>query len=161
MADCGVTEQYHETVEECRPEQETSNTVHQMVQGKRKLQTKIHALQRKCLSQAIALKSKRRQLAKLQRPLHKRLLTDDQSCVFYTGLPTCDAFTALVIYAKSFCSSNTTAPSTSAKLRLKYHRKWHHSYSVIKKNKLLMEDRILLTLMKLRLGLMRQDLADR
>ena len=95
---------------------------------------------------------------KEKKPLYQELLKNDQKCLFYTNIPKLELFNKLHEIMKGF-------------VRNRFHRK--ASVSVNLKNKhvtpkkrgrqrvLNSKDELLLTMMKIRLGLLFEDLGDR
>lgn len=107
----------------------------------------------------MALKHKSHQLKQLKRPLYQRLLLTDTDVHFYTGLPSIKIFQLVIHYVQKWqtlCQRNLPA----AKLVLLRYRRAGTS-KVSPASKLVMSDRVLLVLMKLRLDLLHKDLADR
>lgn len=136
-----------------------SSQLHKVVRDKNRLRKKLNHLQQRCINQSLMLRTQRKEVAKLKVPLHKKLLKDDDSCVFYTGIPGYRAFSAICTYAKSHKEEcNKAKGKRTAKVQLKYYKRWN---SAVVNKRLCLEDCVLLALMKLRLGLLRKDLADR
>ena len=94
----------------------------------------------------------------LDLPLNEKLLKDDKTCNFFTNLDTIQLFNALhekisPLVCKRYSSSRTTDQS-------RRHFKVTPQ-KMGRKRKLVSKDEFLLTLMKLRLGLLSTDLATR
>jgi hypothetical protein len=102
------------------------------------------------IARTIALKAARKRLAPFLRPTHKRLLRNNDLCRFYTGIPTVCVFNALCTYIQQENKLHQIAQ------QCKIGRKNRKLTS-----KLIIQDAVLLTLMKLRLGLLNVDLAER
>ena len=117
---------------------------------------KLKALQGVHMAKCMLLRAKQKQLKQLQRPLHLKLLTSDSNVLFYTGLPSLSTFKSLSKYIKEFQYKPLKPPTVTIKLKYK-------AAKLGKKRQvhLSTEEKILLTLMKLRLGLLHKDLADR
>ena len=117
---------------------------------------KLKALQGVHMAKCMLLRAKQKQLKQLQRPLHLKLLTSDSNVLFYTGLPSLSTFKSLSKYIKEF--QYKPLKPTTVTIKLKYK-----AAKLGKKRQvhLSTEEKILLTLMKLRLGLLHKDLADR
>ena len=117
---------------------------------------KLKALQGVHMAKCMLLRAKQKQLKQLQRPLHLKLLTSDSNVLFYTGLPSLSTFKSLSKYIKEFQYKPLKPPTVTIKLKYK-------AAKLGKKRQvhLSTEEKILLTLMKLRLGLLQKDLADR
>lgn len=112
----------------------------------------------KLMAKSMVLRAKTAQLKLHQRPYHKKLLKTDQDASFYTGVPKVKIFELLAELYSQFHVVKKTKPVTHI-TQLKYKR-----FQNLRKNthvKLCNEDRLLLVLMRLRLGLLRKDLADR
>ena len=98
--------------------------------------------------------------SKVERPFGVECIKDDKMMKFYTGIPSKDAFFAI------YACMNSSLP------KVKYWRgcrtlcnplryKTNHLKKHGRKRHLSSKDELLLTLMKIRLGLLNQDLADR
>lgn len=118
---------------------------------------KLTALQGKCMSQSMLLKAKTKQLQRHNLPLHKKLLQKDQDVVFYTAIPNKEIFYMICNYYREFLPKTQNKKVGLSQIKLKY-RKFQPMKVFIQ---LSVEDRVLLVLMRLRLGLLRKDLADR
>ena len=91
-------------------------------------------------------------------PLHKRLL-NDKNIRFYTNLPSMELFNALHEYIAPFVKRRFKGAScVSTKLNNRFARS---PKKIGPKRKLESKDEFLLTLMKLRLGVLVKDLASR
>lgn len=120
------------------------------------LTRKLNTLQGHHATRCMHLKSKTKQLKQFLQPLHKRLLKADTNTNFYTGIPQTAMYISLCRYLKEFERQRNKKSTLTIQLK----------YKVINVGEkrtchLLMEDKVLLTLMKLRLGLLHKDLADR
>lgn len=127
----------------------------------------IKRLQQKLFMQKMSTQHLKKRLASLDKPLHRKLLTSDEQCKFYTCLPTvqlfnllCELLTKSINYHKK--SGMKITPSfISTKL---FKRSSIRGAVISKANRyspLSVKDEVLLVLMKLRLNLMHRDLADR
>ena len=116
----------------------------------------------KATNHYIQLKAKIKQLEPLLMPKHKQLLRDDKSVHFYTNLPNIDTFKTICNYVKSRKRMCPEAVKPKQKTLPEYWviRKFR-ARVVAEDRSLCLEDQILLTLMKLRLDLLHQDLANR
>ena len=116
----------------------------------------------KATNHYIQLKAKIKQLEPLLMPKHKQLLRDDKSVHFYTNLPNIDTFKTICNYVKSRKRMCPEAAKPKQKTLPEYWviRKFR-ARVVAEDRSLCLEDQILLTLMKLRLDLLHQDLANR
>ena len=103
------------------------------------------------------MKAKSFQLKQLLGPLHKKLLKSNKDAIFYTGLPKLEVFYILAKYIQQYIRRKEKKPLTLT-IQLKYRKA---PLSLKHNVKLCIEDKILLVLMKLRLGLLNKDLADR
>lgn len=104
-----------------------------------------------------------KQLELISKPLHKRILTSDNSVHFYTNLTNLETFTVLCHYMKKIKNSpsNTSSKNKQTTLSKYWGLKKCTVAKKLTKQVICLEDRILLTLMKLRLDLLLKDLADR
>lgn len=135
----------------CQPE-ELTNPENPKFDTFRKLQT----LQAKYFTRVLQLKAKTTQLKLFLKPLHKKLLTRDGDVNFYTGIPNIRTFTAVCNYYGEFVKQRQRRRATFS-----FSAKYRQAPIQKRKVKMSIEDRVLLTLMKLRLGLLHKDLADR
>lgn len=120
---------------------------------------KLGELQGRYMSKCMLLKSKSFRLKNFLKPLHRQLLKTDQDTNFYMGIPNLNVYNAICKYIKEIECQNTAKEKTPAfRIQLKYRTVKPKRRMELK---LKMEDRILLTLMKLRLGLLHKDLSDR
>lgn len=112
--------------------------------------------------QTMALRAKNKRLLQLTGPINKLLLKTDKDVMFYTGIPTKGLFHSLCKAIHRF-SNIRMKPSKTVTLRLrqKYKMLSSSSQGTVENTKLCLADQILMTLMKLRLGLLHKDLADR
>ena len=99
-------------------------------------------------------------LAKFLEPVSKRLLKADTDVSFYTGLPNIKCFQALVKYHNDLLPKSQNRHKN---IRFNVVAKYCKWIPAAKKptKKLRSEERVLMVLMKLRLGLLHKDLADR
>ena len=109
--------------------------------------------------QTMTLRTKTRQLLQLMGPVNKLLLKTDKDTLFYTGIPTKKLFYSLCRAAHKF-SNARSKPSQNVAIRLRQKYKMNLK-GTLDATKLSQADQILLTLMKLRLGLLHKDLSDR
>lgn len=119
----------------------------------------INKLQGSLMTKTINLKTKTQQLKLHLRPLHKKLLQTDKDSSFYTGIHRLQLFYVICTYFRH--SALSAARDVSLTVKLKYKKLQNTCTSQPTSIKLSIEDRILLVLMRLRLGLLRKDLADR
>jgi len=110
------------------------------------------------LKSELRLKEKSHLLKCFTKPVSQRLLKTDSDVVFYTGIPQLCTFNLVCKYMKDCTRSTSKKPTAALNVKLKYKK---IKKMPERKLNLIMEDRILLTLMKLRLGLLHKDLADR
>jgi hypothetical protein len=111
-------------------------------------------------ARSLQLNAKTKELAKLSQPTHKRLLKNNKKCMFYTGIADLEVFYALTEYIHGITITKrpVVKKTISSVLQLKYKKtKPVRNY----KSVLSTPDRVLLTLMRLRLGLLMEDLCDR
>lgn len=106
----------------------------------------------------IQINEKMKKSCVCKQPMHKTLI-NDKNIQFYTGLPTVEAFNGLLCLVEPYVQKKWKGPKlTPANLKRKYKRE---PVKLGRKKKLTNSDELLLTLMKLRLALAEQDLADR
>lgn len=110
--------------------------------------SELNNLKGRYFAMSLRLKHKTKLLSSLTAPLHKRLLTNDSKCSFYTGISLLTIFNALCAYTKEL-KAKVEKSNKGTKDKRRPAPKLYH------------EDAILLTLMKLRLALLHRDLADR
>ena len=123
------------------------------------IEKKIQQLELKNFKQTLMLRSKTKQLLQLLGPVNKLLLKNDADALFYTGIPKLKIFHSLCSLLRRFEKVKAKPSKTvTMLLRIKYKRL---PYTNLLDPKLGYEDQILMTLMKLRLGLLHKDLADR
>ena len=103
------------------------------------------------------IKTKSHQLKQYLKPLQKKLIKVNKDAAFYTGIPKLTIFSMLAKYTQQLVKRKQQK-SVTLSIVLKYRKTPPASKRLIN---LCMEDRILLVLMKLRLGLLNKDLADR
>ena len=115
----------------------------------------LSELKGKCKMQSMLLKSKSALLKKHLLPYHKKLLKTDKDTSFYTGVPLTAIFYLICKLYNESKPKKAKPPAYT--VQLKYKR----INSQRKNKKLCSEDQILLVLMRLRLALLRKDLADR
>lgn len=121
----------------------------------------INNLKGKYFTKQLELKSKTHQLKLLTNPLHQQLFKKDQDVQFYTGIPNMETFKIIIKYLNEW-EKMCRKPSKKGAIynvKLKYKQK-----NLTEKNKpvsLVLADKVLLVLMKLRLDLLHKDLADR
>lgn len=133
----------------------------------RQLQLKYKKLAGRYHTKTLLLLSLAKQIRRYQIPTYKKLVLSDSKCLFYTGVPKKVVFLALAQYCehleqstrKTYCKAKTTSTSGLAQPKRAHFAKTKDGVRVVRH--LQMEDRILMTLMKLRLGLLHNDLADR
>lgn len=111
----------------------------------------------------LRLKERLKQLEPFLKPLYKKLLTSNHAAHFYTNLPTLDTFNILCKYVKRYEMNIKKSTKSGRQTTL---TKYWNLRSSARNQKLIqqilcVEDRILMTLMKLRLDLLHRDLADR
>ena len=112
--------------------------------------------------QSMTLRAANKRLLQLTGPLHKTLLKTDKDVLFYAGIPTKRVYYSLCKAVRKL-SHIQIKPSQNVTMRLrqKYKMLPSNTQRALHYNKLSLADQILLTLMKLRLGLLHKDLADR
>lgn len=114
-----------------------------------KLRRQLRKVTGQYMVKTLALKKATNRLAFFLQPTYKTLLRNDKLCRFYTGIPKLVVFNAVCTYIEHVITSEQP--------------KQHHPR---KRNRLLprklsVQNSVLLTLMKLRLGLLNTDLAER
>ena len=115
----------------------------------------LKALEGVHMGKCMLVHANQKQLKQLQRPLHLRLLTSASNVLFYAGLPSLSTFKSL---SKNIEFQYKPLKQPSVTIKLKYKA------AKLKKKRpihLSTEEKILLTSMKLQLGLLNIDLADR
>mgnify|MGYP001793433907 CR=1 FL=1 len=121
----------------------------------KELEKKIKILNGEKMALKMRLSSKLTIIKNLTRPTYQQLLKQDNDVNFYTGVPNLAAYHSICSYIRSFEKGRENKTVT-------YHIKVRYrNICPAKTNTMLIGDRILLTLMKLRLGLLHKDLADR
>ena len=124
---------------------------------------KMRTMKGKYMARTMVLKRTTKRLAPYLLPMHKRLLRSDDLCCFYTGIPKAAIFYAICKYTAQIRKEirNAAVKSTSNAF---FHQRRQTTNTLKSKSsftKLGHENAILLTLMKLRLGLLNKDLAER
>lgn len=117
---------------------------------------KYQNLQGKYMVKCMSLKAKTHQLEKLKLSVNQQLLKSDSDVNFYTGLPNKETFELVARYVNA--AQPKKVPTTLTVTTLKYKLPCKAER---KCTKLSTANKILLTLMKIRLGLLHKDLADR
>lgn len=132
-----------------------------------RLKKEIRYWKKKSFSDCQQLRETKKQLEKHTKSLRQKLLQNDQKCEFYTGISSLAIYSALCEYTTSFMSANKAAlPKRKSYYYTTKRRRFisptpsKPTNDGLPKN-LQHEDCILLTLMKLRLGLLHADLANR
>lgn len=147
-----------------QPETNPSSTDHTACLSKSdQLEKQIKILNGRIMSLSLQVKSQRSQLRKSLAPVYRKLLKSDADAVFYTGLPNLKCYKAVVQYYNDF-QLPATSPKKNQHARFNIaskYRKLTPSTPRKPTTKLCSQDRILMVLMKLRLGLLHKDLADR
>lgn len=110
------------------------------------------------------LKKQRLELNAFKRPIHTRLLSTDSSCLFYTNIKTVAVFSILCNYIISHMTTQEKI-RTAAGCRTFFTKAKRpptkRPPAKFPNSKLPHNDAILMVLIKLRLGLMHADLAER
>ena len=121
-----------------------------------------HKKGNKATNHYLQLKAKIKQLQHFLNPKHKQLLDSDKSVHFYTSLPNTASFNSLCKYIKQQKPTIQEPRNYQQKTLTEYWgiRRFRNQVK-LPNHTLCVEDKILLTLMKLRLDLLHQDLADR
>ena len=130
----------------------------------RRLSKKVKSLQGRYFNQTLALRRKMNQLKLYTQPKYKQILKSGKDSVFDTGIPKLELFHSLCEYAakaRKKGSNTSSRNAVAALLRAKYKGFTTFTSMRCHQTKLCIADDILLTLMKLRLGLLPKDLADR
>ena len=96
---------------------------------------------------------------KCSKPLYQTLLKVDSDAAFYTGCPCIESFNDLHEVTSPFMKRKWKGKSNTVSKIIRKFRKSPKKLG--RKTKLTSQDELLLTLMKLRLGLMEKDLSDR
>ena len=147
-----------------QPETNLSSSDHTACLSKsEQLEKQIKILNGRIMSLSLQVKSQRSQLRKSLAPVYRKLLKSDADAVFYTGLPNLKCYKAVVQYYNDF-QLPATSPKKNQHARFNIASKYRKlTPSTPKKatTKLCTQDKILMVLMKLRLGLLHKDLADR
>lgn len=121
------------------------------------LKRQFRGVEGRFLSYTLKIKAQRNQLRKLQAPVHKILLKCDKDAKFYAGIPNLAIFKSIVTYYDDMHKSKKNR-RTPINISAKYRKALPSKRPT---EKLLTADKILLVLMKLRLGSFHKDLADR
>jgi hypothetical protein len=121
------------------------------------LEKKVKVLEGQKLALSLQLKSHRSQLKTLIQPMHRKILKTSHDVHFYTGLPNLECFRAVVKYYNDLNKHEKKKPITYTIIH-KYRKATPPKKPA---TKLVLEVKILLVLMKLRLGGLHKDLADR
>jgi hypothetical protein len=128
-----------------------------------KLEKTYRILKGNYMAKCMTLKAKMQLLRTMTRPLSQQLLKKDGDAQFYTGLPTIATFKSVVKFVQAW-QKLKEGKQTVRRLAytLKLH-KYKHLHPIPTRNigKIPISEKILLVLMKLRLGLLHKDLADR
>lgn len=116
-----------------------------------------------CTTHTMHLKAKLKQLEPFLKPLHRQLISSDKQCRFYTNIPTVAVFKALCHYLAKMETHKKKPQHCKGTLHKYFTLKGtsSSSYKKLTSSVLTIQDRVLLTLMKLRLNLLHKDLADR
>lgn len=122
------------------------------------LRKQLDELRGQHMTKCMILKEITHELKQLKRPLYQRILLGDADFKFYTGLPNSTVFQLVLKYVQAWQRlSQRKSPSLTISI-LRYKQR---SKQQAPSKKLVFPDQILLVLMKLRLGLIHKDLADR
>ena len=123
----------------------------------KKLMAELNIAKGKLLRCELQLKEKSYQLKRYTKPIYQQLLNTDSDVMFYTGIPALCTFNLICKYVRNILRTINKKP-VSFNVKLKYKKL---KQTPERKLKLIMEDRVLLVLMKLRLALLHKDLAHR
>lgn len=120
----------------------------------------LHA---KYVAKNMAWRALTKELSRLKNPTHKKLLKNDNKCLFYTNIPRVDTFYFLCKYVHQHQAELIKKQTKTRLLTFFKNRNLSHKKPVNfrKHKKLSIDDCVLLCLMKLTLGLLHEDLADR
>ena len=124
---------------------------------------RIKNLEAQLASKSMFIRKQRQELNAHKRPLHQRLLTSDSTCHFYTNIKKLSVFLLLCSYIKTHMTAQEKVRANLGRHSFFSKAKKHQLKSNTKtaKPKLAHNDIILLVLMKLRLGLLHTDIAER
>ena len=129
------------------------------------LNKKLNKLRSRCFNQTLALRRALSQVKKICRPKYKQLLNTNSDVLFYTGIPSLVVFNSLCKFAQKSLQKTSRGQRTSRTISKLLKAKYNScSFTPVHERhikRLCIADRILLTLMKLRLGLLHRDLSDR